>query len=145
MEENFTVYANKTIKALNDAIVVSRLSHWNVRGPNFYECHLLFERVYTDLSGQIDGLVESLRALQHNPDFALFSGPGISMQNYDCRFLAELSLDFLMSLSATLALFFEFVEGIDGDPRLVALSNRIQGISDAVLTDQYLLQAYLGM
>jgi hypothetical protein len=48
-------------------------------------------------------------------------------------------------LSATLALFFEFVEGIDGDPRLVALSNRIQGISDAVLTDQYLLQAYLGM
>lgn len=145
MQEEFSVYANKTIKALNDATIVSRMSHWNVRGPNFFECHLLFERIYNDLSEQMDGLVESLRAFQHNPDFAIFSGPGISMQNYDCHFLAELSLDYLMSLSATLALFFEFVEGVEGDPRLVALSNHIQGISDVVLTDQYLLQAYLGM
>lgn len=145
MEENFSVYANKTIKALNDATMVSLLSHWNVRGPNFFECHLLFERVYKDLSGLMDGLVESLRAFQHNPDFPLFSGPGISMQNYDCHYLAELCLDFLMSLSATLALFYEFVESIEGDPRLVALSNHIQGVSDSVLTNQYLLQAYLGM
>lgn len=145
MLEEFSVYANKTTKVLNDATIVSRLCHWNVRGPNFYECHLLFEKVYGDLGELMDGLVESLRAFQINPDFDAFSGPGISMQNYDCKYLAELCLDHLMSLSATLALFFEFVEQLEGDPRLVALSNHIQNISDTVLRDQYLLQSYLGM
>lgn len=145
MQNEFSVYAKKAIKALNDASIVSRMAHWNVRGPNFYECHLMFERVYNDLGGEIDGLVEGIRAFQIDPDFDLFSGPGISLKKYDCYYLSELTLDYLMSLSATLAMFFEYVESLEGDPRLVALSNRIQGISDTVLTDQYLLQNYLGM
>ncbi len=50
MNEEFTVFANKIVKYLNDATIVSRLSHWNVRGQNFYECHLMFERIYKDLN-----------------------------------------------------------------------------------------------
>jgi len=145
MEEKFSFYAGKTIKALNDAIIVSRLSHWNVRGSNFYESHLLFERVYNDLSELMDGLVESLRAFQYSSDFDSFSGPGISMKNYDCHFLAELTLDHLMSLSATVALFYNLLNEFEEDPRIVAFTNHLQNISDKVLADQYLLQGFLGM
>lgn len=142
--EGLEVYANKTLKALNDATIVSRMAHWNVRGSNFYEAHLLFERIYNDLGEFMDGLVETLRSFGYNPDFAQFSGPGISMQNYDCHYLGGLVLDYVMSLSGVLTLFFQFCEDCEDDPRIVGLSNHIQNISDGILTDMYLLQAFLG-
>ena len=77
MNEEFAVFANKIVKYLNDATIVSRLSHWNVRGQNFYECHLMFERIYKDLNKQMDPVVEQLRACGFNPEFDLFKGPGI--------------------------------------------------------------------
>lgn len=143
--EEFFVYANKTVKALNDATIVSRMAHWNVRGSNFYEAHLLFERVYNDLGEFMDSLIETFRAFGYNPDFEQFSGPGISMQNYDCHYLASLVLDYLMSLSGSLSLCFNQCEGMSDDPRLIGLSNHIQNIADGVLTDMYLLQSYLGV
>lgn len=38
--------------------------HWNVEGSDFYEFHLLFERIYTEVYGVIDQFAEELRALQ---------------------------------------------------------------------------------
>lgn len=143
--DNLNLYASKTIKALNDATIVSRMAHWNVRGSNFYEAHLLFERVYNDLGEFMDGLIETFRAFGYNADFAQFSGPGISMQNYDCHYLGNLVLDYLLSLSSTLALCFNMCEEAEGDPRIIGLSNHIQNISDGILTDMYLLQSYLGV
>jgi starvation-inducible DNA-binding protein len=142
--EEFRLYANKTVKALNDATIVSRLAHWNVRGSSFYEAHLLFERVYKELAEFQDGLSESLRTFGYSPDFAQFSGPGISVKNYNCQFLAGLTLDYVMSLSATLQMFFEFLEDLEGDPSLIGISNHIQNISDGTLTLMYLLQSFLG-
>lgn len=142
--EEFKVYASKTVKALNDAVIVARMAHWNVRGNNFYESHLLFERIYNELSELQDGLSESLRSFGYNLDFAQFSGPGISMKNYECRYLCGLTLDYVMSLSATLQMFFEFLEGMEGDPRLIGLSNHVQNISDGTLSLMYLLQSRLG-
>jgi hypothetical protein len=142
--EEFIVYSNKTVKALNDAVIVSRMAHWNVRGNNFYEAHLLFERVYNELGELQDGLSESLRSFGYNLDFAQFSGPGISMQNYDCHYLGGLVLDYVMTLSGTLQMFFDFLESMEGDPRLIGLSNHVQNISDVLLTLMYLLQSYLG-
>ena len=34
--------------------------HWQVKGSNFYELHLLFERLYGALGGQIDSLAEKI-------------------------------------------------------------------------------------
>ena len=90
MQEEFQVYSGKVIKYLNDATIVSRLSHWNTRGPNFYEAHLMFERVYNDLGELMDGLVETLRACGFDPDFNLFSGPDITMDYFDAQSLVEL-------------------------------------------------------
>jgi starvation-inducible DNA-binding protein len=38
--------------------------HWNVEGSDFYEFHLLFERIYTEVYGIIDTFAEELRAAQ---------------------------------------------------------------------------------
>jgi hypothetical protein len=144
MDEEFTVYSNKVVKYLNDATIVSRLSHWNVRGPNFYESHLLFERIYNDLGELMDGLVETLRACGFNPDFELFKGPGISMDFFDAGSLVELNLDYLMALNGAVGMFYNFCEENSHDPRLVGIGNHMQGMAEAILNDQYLLQAVMG-
>ena len=143
MNEEFAVLSNKIVKFLNDATIVSRLSHWNVRGQNFFEAHLLFERVYNDLGELMDPLVEQLRACGFNPEFDLFKGPGISMEFYDCHSTAELVLDYLMALSSTIAIYYSFAEKNKQDPRLVAVGNQMQTMSSVVLTDIYLIQSYL--
>jgi starvation-inducible DNA-binding protein len=38
--------------------------HWNVEGSDFYEFHLLFERIYTEVYGIVDEFAEELRAAQ---------------------------------------------------------------------------------
>ena len=37
--------------------------HWNVRGPEFYSLHLLFEKQYEDLAEAVDEIAERIRAL----------------------------------------------------------------------------------
>lgn len=143
MNEEFAVLSNKIVKYLNDATIVSHLAHWNVRGANFYEAHLMFDRVYDDLTGLMDPLVEQLRACGFNPDFDLFKGPGISMEFYDCHSTAELVLDYLMALSGTISIYYAFCEKNKQDPRLVAVGNQMQSMSSVVLTDIYLIQSYL--
>ena len=36
--------------------------HWNVEGSDFYEYHLIFERIYSEVYGSIDTFAEELRA-----------------------------------------------------------------------------------
>jgi starvation-inducible DNA-binding protein len=145
MMDNLNIYADKLVKALNNATIVSRMAHWNVRGSNFYEAHLLFERIYNDLGEHMDGLIETFRAFGYNADFEQFSGPGITMHNYDCHYLGNLILDYLLTLSSALALCFQQCDESAGDPRIIGLSNHIQNISDEILSDMYLLQSYLGV
>jgi len=143
MNEEFAVLSNKVVKYLADATIVAQLSHWNVRGSNFYEAHLMFGRIYEDLSGQMDALVEQLRACGFNPNFDLFKGPGISMEYFDCHSTAELTLDYIMALSGVITSYYAFCEKNKQDPRLVAVGNQMQTMSSVVLTDMYLLQSYL--
>jgi hypothetical protein len=144
MNEEFTVYANKITKYLNDATIVARLSHWNVRGPNFYEAHLLFERIYNDLAELMDSNVEQLRACGFNPDFEIFSGPGVTMDFFDANSLVDLLTDYVMALSGAIGMFYRFCEENSQDPRLVAVGNQMQSMSSVVLSDLYLLQSWAG-
>jgi hypothetical protein len=144
MNEEFAVLSSKTVKYLNDATIVAHLSHWNVRGANFYEAHLLFDRVYDDLTDLMDGLIETLRACGFNPDFSLFAGPGIEMTDYDAYSLVELNMDYLMALNGAVGMFYNFAEENSQDPRLVGIGNHLQGMAETVLNDLYLLQAWAG-
>jgi hypothetical protein len=66
------------------------------------------------------------------------------MDYYDCHSAVELVLDYVMALSGTIAMYYNFCEEHSKDPRLVAVGNQMQSMSSVVLTDQFLLQAYLG-
>lgn len=49
------------LKAQVNLSAASQLAHWNVDGPEFYQFHLLFERVYETVNGKIDALAEQDR------------------------------------------------------------------------------------
>src|SRR6476646_5526350 len=37
--------------------------HWNVRGPNFYSLHKMFEEQYQELAAAVDEIAERIRSL----------------------------------------------------------------------------------
>lgn len=45
----------------NRFVGAARLAHWNVEGPEFYQYHLLFERVYGIIDEKVDSLAEQAR------------------------------------------------------------------------------------
>ncbi|MBS0615453.1 MAG: DNA starvation/stationary phase protection protein [Verrucomicrobia bacterium] len=49
--------------------------HWNLKGPNFYSLHLLFEKQYEEMSGAVDEIAERIQTLGFHVDgsFAGFS------------------------------------------------------------------------
>ena len=104
----------------------------------------MFDRIYDDLTDLMDGLIETLRACGFNPDFSLFSGPGIEMMDYDASSLVELNMDYLMALNGAIGMFYSFAEENSHDPRLIGVSNHLQGMAEKVLNDLYLLQAWAG-
>lgn len=143
MNEELEILSRKTVKYLQDATIVSRMAHWTVVGSNFYEFHLMMDRVYNDLADLMDPLVEQLRAMGFVPSFELFKGPGIEFQHYDCHYLGEIVLDYLLALDGVIGMFYNFCEDHSKDPRLVGVGNQLQGMSSTVLTSIYLLQSYL--
>ncbi|MHB1048696.1 MAG: Dps family protein [Bacteroidota bacterium] len=42
--------------------------HWNVRGEKFFELHLKFEELYTDMQVKIDDIAERILTLGYTPD-----------------------------------------------------------------------------
>jgi len=64
MDEKYHL-ALKTAFASEYAFAIKAQNfHWNAEGPLFYQLHLLFERIYTEVYGSIDTFAEQLRALQ---------------------------------------------------------------------------------
>lgn len=49
--------------------------HWNLRAPEFFSLHLLFEKHYEDLADAVDELAERIASLGHyvEADFASFN------------------------------------------------------------------------
>lgn len=41
----------------------AKFAHWNVKGLNFYQLHLLFDKIAEDVEGQIDEIAERITAL----------------------------------------------------------------------------------
>ena len=42
--------------------------HWNIKGENFFELHLKFEELYSDVQTKIDEIAERILALGHSPE-----------------------------------------------------------------------------
>jgi len=41
--------------------------HWNVKGHKFFELHVKFEELYTDMATKIDEIAERILTLDHTP------------------------------------------------------------------------------
>jgi starvation-inducible DNA-binding protein len=52
--------------------------HWNIKGENFFELHLKFEELYTDLQVKIDEIAERILTLGHTPLHSFDDYSGIS-------------------------------------------------------------------
>jgi DNA-binding ferritin-like protein len=59
MEEIFL----QALELQNNLLGASRLAHWNIEGSDFYQFHLLFERIYGMVDEKVDGLAEQARGL----------------------------------------------------------------------------------
>jgi starvation-inducible DNA-binding protein len=54
---------NFRLAEASDAYSQTKFAHWNVKGLNFYQLHLLFDTIAESIEGQIDGIAERLTAL----------------------------------------------------------------------------------
>jgi len=46
------------LAALRAEAMIHQAHHWGTKGPQFYGDHLLYDRVYSDVFGMVDGLAE---------------------------------------------------------------------------------------
>jgi len=54
---------NKSLATTHDLWSQLKQAHWNVKGPNFYQLHLLFDAVATEVYEFIDIIAERITAL----------------------------------------------------------------------------------
>jgi len=130
--------AAQLLKAQNDLIIASRLAHWNVRGMNFYEAHLLFERVYGEASEKVDDLVEILRGLGYSPTFEEFNGPGGELQSYACQDLIRMLVGYATTYYATL---ISLRDAAKDDAMSAGLVNLLEELAQGCTQILYLLSS----
>jgi DNA-binding ferritin-like protein len=133
--------ARELLKAQNDLVIASRVAHWNVRGPNFYESHLLFERIYGSASESVDTLVEVLRGLGYSPTFEEFTGPGGSLPSYDAMSLVEMLTGYVTTYMAAL---LRIRDAVKEEKMAVGLVNLLEQLCEDATGVLYLLSAAQG-
>jgi len=133
--------ASSVLKAKHDLTITAQLSHWSVRGSDFYEFHLLFERIYEEADKSTDVLVEVLRGLGYTPTFAEFAGPGGTLPSFNGPALVDLMLNRSMEYYARL---ISFRNALEKEPRAVGLVNLLEELAQTCNTIIYLLSAFKG-
>jgi len=58
---------NKLLANYQILYINTRGFHWNVKGEKFFELHLKFEEIYTNLQLKIDEIAERILTLGHQP------------------------------------------------------------------------------
>lgn len=129
------------LKTQNDLIIAARLAHWNVRGPNFYEAHQMFGRIYDKVSDKTDTLVETLRFAGYDPTFEEFGGPGGELSTFSATALAGALTGYCTSYFASLV---QLQEASKDDPMLVGLVNLLEQLCEDASGVMFLLTAAQG-
>ena len=70
---------NKLLSGLYCLYIKTQNYHWNVKGPNFYSLHLLFEKHYQELATEIDSLAELISSMG---EFVNASVSGYSKESF---------------------------------------------------------------
>lgn len=133
--------ASAAIKAKHNLAITARLAHWSVRGQDYYESHLMFERIYEDAAGDMDTLVEVLRGLGYTPTFAEFAGPGGQLPGFSRIELVNVLLDRATTYYSALV---QFKDSVESNPMAVGLVNLLEDLCQTCNVIIYLLSASKG-
>jgi hypothetical protein len=134
--------AFNTVKAKHDLEATARMAHWNVRGPDYYEAHTLFERIYEDAAANTDELVEILRALGYTPTFEEFSGPGGTLPSFSRAPLIDLLIERTTDYYTKLG---SLRDSLKDDASAVGLVNLLEDLAQTATVILYLLSASKGL
>jgi starvation-inducible DNA-binding protein len=116
----------------------SQLAHWNVVGPNFYEYHLLFGRLYETLSGHVDTMAEQGRGTGVEIPASVFNSvPEVEWQG--CMDLTSKMLDLNTRYAASLMMLRDEMERANN----AGFVNVIEGFLTDTNTISYLLRSAL--
>jgi starvation-inducible DNA-binding protein len=100
--------------------------HWNIEGPDFYEYHGFFEKIYTEVHDAVDDIAEHIRALGE------YSPGGLG------RFKALTSIEDELTIVSAL----ESVNRLKADNETV-LSSIMEAYKEADKTDEIGLSNFL--
>ncbi len=118
-------------------VAMSQSAHWQSSGPNGYGDHLLFERIYKDVDGFVDGLGEKAMGMGH-PGLL---GP-LGLTEATARFVTMVPQDGDAAISVLHALteLMGATELLLKSSLSAGIENFLQGMADALETDLYLLR-----
>lgn len=134
MEEIFL----QALELQNNLLGASRLAHWNIEGSDFYQFHLLFERIYGMVEAKVDGLAEQARGLGIEIKARVFNSvPEIDWANSQdlCEGLLELNTSFIGGL--------ERLRDEAEDSKLYGVVNVVEDILSDCNIISYLLNSVL--
>ena len=116
----------------------AQLAHWNVVGKDFYQFHLLFERVYEMLSGHVDVLAEQARGSGVEIPARIFN------QVPEMEWTTELDLvSRLLGLCMKYRSDVELLRDIAEQEKQFGIVNVLEGFLTDINTIKYLLGSVL--
>ncbi len=133
-------------KLLRNLELLSQQAHWNIKGDNFYQLHLMFERIYNLLHDFVDRYAENMRT-----QFILVPNSP--------KFLGDCKMDFPENPNQTGK---KYLELIHAGNRMLAecatecmdccakagkhgIANMLQDLIEATGTIYYLVESQLGL
>lgn len=128
----------QALELQNNLLGASRLAHWNIEGSNFYQFHLLFERIYETVESKVDVLAEQARGL------------GIEIKAYIFNSVPEIDWSTSQDLcEELLKLNKEFQDGLERlreeaeDSKMYGVVNVVEDILTDCNVISYLLNSVL--
>lgn len=104
------VYTNEVSKGLNELLASFQIYyqnlrgiHWNIKGKQFFELHIKFEELYTDVTIKVDDIAERILTLGEVPlhtfeDYAQKSKVAVGKNITKDELAVQLIIDSLASL-----------------------------------------------
>lgn len=119
--------------------------HWNIKGKSFFELHLKFEELYTDINLKVDEIAERILALEGTPihsftDYLATSRLKEEKNRTDGREIVEVILANYKSLIANQRLLLAMANENDDEGTATLMSDYITLQEKTV----WMLRAYLG-
>jgi DNA-binding ferritin-like protein len=136
----------EVFKNLRNFVLLAEQAHWNVRGDNFYQLHILFERLRDSNHELIDRVAENIRS-----QFTLVPNSPKYLQTSSVEFLEnpkQSDSNYLNALHAANRVLAESVETASSlctKASKSGLVNMLGDVGEQAGQNYYLIESQLGL